>query len=185
MLDDYLQDRAALYVSGGMPAEEREGFEVVLEARPDLRGHVAGLQEVAAAVALAPAPAGPELPVALKARLLGALEALPPAEPEALVLTDAAGGIEWVSPEFTAMCGFTLEELRGRKPGHVLQGPATDSVAVGRLRAALQAGQACRETLVNYHKDGSAYRVDIRVTPLLDDAGRPVCFTARERKVPG
>jgi PAS domain S-box-containing protein len=184
MLDEFLQDRAALYVAGGMPAEEREGFEVVLEARPDLRTHLAGLQEVAVVVALSGVTATAEPPAGLKSRLLAALEAQPAVTPEALVLTDATGCIDWVSPEFTAMCGFSLAELRGRKPGQVLQGAGTDPRAVGRMRDAVRAGRACRETLVNYHKDGSAYQVDIRMTPLLDDEGRPMWFTARERKIP-
>jgi hypothetical protein len=82
------------------------------------------------------------------------------------------------------MCGHDLADLRGRKPGPLLQGPETDPAAVARIRAAVQARQACRETLVNYHKDGRAYRADIRIAPVLDDTGEPLWFVARERLVP-
>jgi hypothetical protein len=54
---------------------------------------------------------------------------------------------------------------------------------VGRLRTAISEKRPCRETLVNYHKDGSQYRVDIRLYPILDDDGRPLWFVARERKL--
>ena len=81
------------------------------------------------------------------------------------------------------MCGYTLAELRGRKPGQVLQGPDTDAASVTRIRTALHNRQPCHEQLVNYHKDGSRYRADIRLAPILDDANEPLYFVARERKL--
>ena len=77
----------------------------------------------------------------------------------------------------------SLAELKGHKPGHVLQGPETDRVAVGRIRTALRERQSCRETVVNYHKDGSNYRAEVNIMPILDDAGEPLWFVARERKL--
>lgn len=184
MLDEFHEDRAALYVSGAMPAPEREGFEVLLEADTALRDHVAGLQEAAAAVAMLPVTPR-AVPAVLKARLLGALDATgQETEPEALVVTGPGGLVEWVNPAFTAMCGYELAELKGRKPGGLLQGPETDAVTVERIRSALRERRPCRETLVNYHKDGSRYRADVRIMPLLDDDGQPRWFVARERKVP-
>jgi hypothetical protein len=81
------------------------------------------------------------------------------------------------------MCGFTLNELAGHKPGQVLQGPKTDPAAVQRIRVAVAACRPVRETLVNYHKNGSAYRVDITITPILDDERAPLWFVAQERKL--
>jgi PAS domain S-box-containing protein len=178
-----LLERAAHYVSGEMPAAERESLEVVLEFHEELRAHVAGLQETVAGLAAAAAPLAP--PAGLKARLLDAVAALPaPAEPEALVVTDPGGLVLWVNPAFTAMCGYTLAELRGRKPGALLQGPATDAAAVQRIRESVRARRACRETLVNYHKDGSRYSAEVRIAPVLADGGEPLWFVAKERKVP-
>jgi hypothetical protein len=51
------------------------------------------------------------------------------------------------------------------------------------MRSALHARRPCRETLVNYHKDGSAYVVDIEITPILDEEQQPLWFVARERKL--
>lgn len=184
MLAEPIQDCATLYVSGEMPAAARESFEVVLEFHTELRAHVAGLQETVAGLAAAEAvPVAP--PADLKARLLAAVAALPaPAEPESLVVTDPGGLVLWVNPAFTAMCGYTLAELQGRKPGHLLQGPATDAAAVQRIRESVQARRPCRETLVNYHKDGSRYVADVRIAPVLADGGEPLWFVAKERKVP-
>lgn len=185
MLAEPLIDRVVLYVSGAMTAPERESFEVVLEFHQELRAQVAGLQEAVAAMAMTQATPFAAPPAVLKTRLLEAVETLPPRlEPEAMVATTPEGLIEWVNPAFTALCGFSLEELKGRKPGHLLQGPETDPAAVERIRESLRTRRACRETLVNYHKDGTRYRAEVRISPVLGDDGQPLWFVARERKVP-
>ena len=185
MLAELLQDRAVLYVTGAMTAPEQEGFEVLLEFQPELRAHVAALQEVVATVMMSQVTPVAALPVALKARILGAVDALPPrGMPDALVVTDPGGLVLWVNPAFTEMCGYSLAELQGRKPGRLLQGPDTDPVAVERIRGSLRERRACRETLVNYHKNGTRYRADVRITPILDDTGQPLWFVAREQKLP-
>lgn len=185
MLSDVLQDWAALYVSGALTAAERESFEVLLEFQDELRAHVNTLQETATAAAFAGLDELPVPPAALKNRLLAAAGTPRPAsEPEALVVTDGAGCVQWVNGAFTDLCGYTLPELRGRKPGPLLQGAETDPAAVARIRTSLRERRPCREALVNYHKDGSPYRVDVLITPLLDDAREPLWFVARERRLP-
>ncbi|ATC65580.1 hypothetical protein CMV30_17390 [Nibricoccus aquaticus] len=184
MVPDDLQNKAVQYVSGDMSAPERENFEVLLAWNTELRADVGRLSDAVGALALAEVPAGVTPSAGLKARILNSVAALAgQAGAEALVKTDAEGRIEWVNDAFTAMCGYSLDELKGRRPGAVLQGAETDSAAVGRIRDSMLAGRACRETLINYHKDGSAYRVDVRIDPILDEDGRRLCFVARERKL--
>jgi PAS domain S-box-containing protein len=184
MLVEVLQDRAALYVSGAMTAPERENFELILEFHDELRLHVVGLQRVMTAVVLADVRAGVAPPSTLKARILGSLGVQPPrAEPEGFVVTDPSGRVEWINEAFTAMCGYTLSELKGRKPGHILQGPDTDVASVERIREALRSRQPCRERIVNYHKNGARYIADVRISPILDDEGEPLWFVAKERTV--
>lgn len=184
MLSETLQDRATQYVAGAMSTPEREGFEILLEYQAELREFVESLRQVVTTVTLAGVRPEVAPPAALKARLMDDL-ARRPAKPEApgLVVTDAQGLVEWVNPAFIAMCGHSLAELKGRKPGHVLQGPETDHAAVDRIRTALRTRQACRETVLNYHKDGTKYRAEVRIAPILDDAGEPLWFVAKERKL--
>lgn len=185
MLPELLQDRAAIYVSGAMTAAERENFELVLDFHEELRAHVAGLQQVLTTVLLSEPSATAAPPPTLKARVLGALGVQPPIrDPEGMVVTNGEGLVEWINPAFTAMCGFSLNEIRGRKPGQLLQGAGTDPASVDRIRRSLRESRGCREILVNYHKNGSPYRVDIRIEPVLDDDHRPVWFVARERRLP-
>lgn len=185
MLPDNLQDRATLYVSGEMPSPDREAFDVLMEYHGELRTLVAGMQEVVSLAMAAPAvAAAPSVPAELKSRILRHLGApMPPPEAEALVVANAGGLLEWVNPAFTQMCGYSLEELRGQKPGQILQGPRTDPAAVDRIRTELRARRPCHETLVNYHKDGTAYRADVRILPVLDDAGQVLWLVAKERRL--
>lgn len=183
MLTATLQDRAALYASGALPALERDALEVIVAYHREFRDLVRAMERASTAALLATvAPSAP--PAELRERILGSVGriAARPA-PEGWVVTDAEGRFEWVSPAFTGMCGHSLDELRGRKPGTVLQGPQTDPAAVDRLRQAIRARRPCRETLTNYHKDGSAYQADIRILPVLDDDDEPLWFVARERLV--
>jgi PAS domain S-box-containing protein len=186
MLTEMLQDRAALYVSGAMTAAERENFELVLEFHAETRAHVAGLQRIGASVAVATMPPVARPPAQLRSRVLAALADHPQRrEPDAVVVTGGDGCIEWVNPAFLQLCGYAMCEVQGRRPGKFLQGPATDQAAVQRIRSALARLASCRETLVNYHKDGTPYAVEIAIAPVLDDDGQPLWFVARERRSAG
>jgi PAS domain S-box-containing protein len=186
MLTEFLQERAALYISGAMEKEQREEFELMLEFHEELRGFVAELREVGAAIAVAAAGSSAPTPdAALKARICGLIRQRPQQiTHEALVVSGTDGLVQWVNPAFSEMCGYSLEELRGKKLGPILQGAETDRAAADRIRAAVLAAQPCRETIVNYHKNGTPYVVDIHITPIVDDAGAPLWLVAREREVP-
>src|SRR5690349_4018027 len=118
MLEDFFQDRAALYAAGAMTEEERESFESLLEVYPELSHLVAGLLEPAAAVTLAanpPAGAGPCPTIKDSVTGLIAHRAQHVSRSESLVRSDADGFVQWVNPAFTEMCGYSLDELRGKK----------------------------------------------------------------------
>ena len=184
MLDDFLQDQAALYASGHMPAEAREQFEILLEFQTELRALVTGLTETAAAVALSTQPASAVQPSApLKARILAAATGRKQQTSSALVVSSPEGLVQWVSPAFTEMCGYSLEELQGRRLGPILQGEKTDQAAAARLRSAVKEARPCRETLVNYHKNGTPYWVEVAVSPYLDDQGQARWLMARETEL--
>ncbi len=184
MLSELLQERAALYVSGAMTALERENFELVLKFHSELLAQVNALQDVGTAVVLSHLPGAPTVSGAVKDRLFGRLDTYPrDTEEECVVVTDPDGLVEWVNPAFTAMCGYSLAELKGRKPGALLQGPETDAAAVGRIRSAVRECVPCREQLANYHKNGTMYRVDVAIAPVLDDDGQPLWFVATEREL--
>ncbi|HEU4325579.1 MAG TPA: PAS domain S-box protein [Roseiflexaceae bacterium] len=95
-----------------------------------------------------------------------------------VIITDAEGRTEWVNDSFTRVTGYTLEDLRGRKPGEVLQGELTDREVVQRISAALDAGEPVSEELLNYRKDGSICWIAMQITPILDANGAVERFVA-------
>ncbi|OJV02694.1 MAG: hypothetical protein BGO12_03185 [Verrucomicrobia bacterium 61-8] len=117
-------------------------------------------------------------PAALRSRVIERVDAEPPR-----VETDAEGRIVAINPAFTSLCGYSFPEIRGKKPGSLLQGPETDPAQVEVLRRAVRQGEACVARLVNYHKNGSLYRVEISVEPIRDKAGALTGVRAVERKL--
>lgn len=101
----------------------------------------------------------------------------------AVVLTNTSGHIEWVNEAFVRITGFTLEEVRGRKPGQMLQGPKTDPNTVDLIRRALASEQSISTEILNYRKNGSTYWLAIEIQPMRDDEGRLTNFMAIERDV--
>jgi PAS domain S-box-containing protein len=185
MLSKLLQERAALYVSGAMTARQREDFELVIEFHPELREFVRSMGEVGTAIQLATLhPGDVKLPLGTKGRILERIANLPQDRvPDAFVMSGPEGLVQWINPAFSHMCGYTLDEVRGKKLGPILQGEKTDRQVAERMRRAVHDCRPCRETILNYHKNGTPYWVDIAITPIFDDDGRPLWLVAREREV--
>mgnify|MGYP001547753273 FL=1 len=101
----------------------------------------------------------------------------------AVAITDAAGCIEWINEGFTRITGYGLAEVKGRRPGPVLQGPQSNPATVAEMRAGLAAQKGFKVEVINYHKSGRPYWVEIEVQPLRDAAGAVTGFMAVESDV--
>lgn len=101
----------------------------------------------------------------------------------AVVITDAAGRVEWVNTSFERMTGYALHEIHGEKPGDVLQGPATDPATVARISAALREDRSFTEEIVNYSRDGVPYWISMTITPLHDERSVVTGYIAVETDV--
>ncbi|MEL7463507.1 MAG: EAL domain-containing protein [Pseudomonadota bacterium] len=102
---------------------------------------------------------------------------------DGIVLTDANGFIEWVNPAFTRMSGYELQELVGRRPASVLQGPGTTRESKAVLRRAIDARSPCETDIVNYSKSGEPYISQIRLSPVIAEDGELIYFVAIQRDV--
>jgi PAS domain S-box-containing protein len=101
-----------------------------------------------------------------------------------VVIADGEGKIEWVNPAFTRITGYSLEEVIGKKPGHVLRGPATDQEASRFMTAAIKKGLGFKDVeIVNYTKEGKPYWVSIEVQPIHDKTGKATQFIAIESDI--
>lgn len=100
-----------------------------------------------------------------------------------VIVSDAAGRIEWVNRAFTKRSGWSLDEVRGLKPGDFLQSERTDRDEVARIGAALRACAAVEAEILNVARDGTEYWVNVDIQPLLDDKGRHYGFMAVQADV--
>lgn len=98
----------------------------------------------------------------------------------ALILTDADERVLWVNDAFVASSGFTLEEMRGRRPAEVLQGPNTDPAVRARMAAAIRAGEPITADVLNYRKDGSQFWIAMQIRPMRDANGIITGFHASQ-----
>ncbi len=101
----------------------------------------------------------------------------------AVILTDAHGNIEWINDGFTRITGYMINEVLGRTPGSLLQGPETDLKEVAVMRDCVRKGQGFHVELINYAKDGRKYWISIEAQPIHDEAGNLVHFMAIESDV--
>lgn len=88
-----------------------------------------------------------------------------------VIITDKNHCIEWVNNAFERISGYTLGEIKGRKPGDFLQGPETDPVQVGYMRSQLRKQKSFETELINYRKDGTKYWISLQVQPIFDGHG--------------
>jgi len=88
-----------------------------------------------------------------------------------IIITGIDGRVEWINQGFTHISGYRLADIRGKKPGHVLQGLGTDPQTVARIRQALGERRAFDEEIFNYGKDGQGYWVRINCEPLYSEDG--------------
>jgi PAS domain S-box-containing protein len=86
-----------------------------------------------------------------------------------VIITGTDERIRWVNDAFTVLSGYTFEEAQGQKPGHLLQREDDGNApARERIRAAIEAMRSFREELLNFHKSGQPYWVEVNADPLFD-----------------
>ncbi|WP_404399342.1 PAS domain S-box protein [Idiomarina seosinensis] len=86
----------------------------------------------------------------------------------AVVITDGQGLTEYVNRGFTKMTGYELDEIKGQKPGDVLQGEKTSAETIQRISSALAAHEVIYEEILNYDKQGDAYWVSLSISPVIE-----------------
>jgi PAS domain S-box-containing protein len=101
----------------------------------------------------------------------------------AVVLTDAQRRITWVNESYTRITGYTLDEVRGKSPGQILQFLKTDQETIAQMHEALNAGNSSRKVLLNQGKCGREYWMDIDIQPRFDEDGGLAGFMAIESDI--
>lgn len=97
-------------------------------------------------------------------------------------INDPGPAIIYVNEAFTELTGYTPEEVVDKSP-RILQGPNTDRSELDRLKNAMIDKEPCQIEVVNYHKNGTEYWVEMSVVPVKNSNGECTHFISIERDV--
>jgi diguanylate cyclase (GGDEF)-like protein/PAS domain S-box-containing protein len=139
-------------------------LDVLLSISPikDARGRIAGASTIARDITLR------KRSEAQSKLQSAALEAAA----NGIVITDFEGKIVWVNRAFTAMTGYSAEEVLGKNPRLLNSGLQTQSYYAD-LWAAISSGKVWRGEIVNRRKDGTTYIEEMTITPVTRDPQNP------------
>ena len=88
-----------------------------------------------------------------------------------VIITDAASKIEWVNDAFTITTGYTLDEVKGREPRNIFNGPETDEQIIKKIKETETNHQSFAGEKLSYKKDGSTMWIYLMANPIFNDNG--------------
>jgi diguanylate cyclase (GGDEF)-like protein/PAS domain S-box-containing protein len=97
--------------------------------------------------------------------------------PVSIIITDMNGKIEYVNPKFTALAGYTLEEIRGETP-RVLKSNKTPPEVYPDLWQTILSGKEWRGEFLNRKKNGEFYWEYSSISSITDAEGNITHFIA-------
>lgn len=100
-----------------------------------------------------------------------------------VIVADKNGKTIWVNKAFERISGYTLNDLKGKTPGSLLQGKDTDLNTVTYLRQRISNLQPFECEILNYTKKGKPYWVKISGQPILDKNNEVMRFFAIEEDI--
>ncbi|HLL11802.1 MAG TPA: EAL domain-containing protein [Rubrivivax sp.] len=95
-----------------------------------------------------------------------------------VIISDLQHRVQWVNQAFIKHTGFTLQDIRGRRPCDVLPSPRADAQVLARVVNALEEGRGIREEWLNQTKDGRELWLDVDLRPLTDEHGEVCGFVS-------
>ena len=101
----------------------------------------------------------------------------------AVIIADAEGRIEWANSSFIEMSGYSMEEILGKKPGHLLQGEETNLETILYMKERIAKGLPFNCEIINYSKNKQKYWVSVQGQALYNKSGEIVKFFAIEENV--
>ena len=90
--------------------------------------------------------------------------------PVPIIISDAAGKIEFVNPMFTQLSGYQAAEVLGKSPSRIKSGKTRQEVYQS-LWSTISSGRVWSGDLNNRHKNGTLYWVHSTISPIRNSAG--------------
>ncbi|HWE50149.1 MAG TPA: PAS domain S-box protein [Bryobacteraceae bacterium] len=102
--------------------------------------------------------------------------------PDSIVITDPAGRIHYVNPAFTAMTGYSREEVTGCHT-RILKSGRQSKAFYEELWTTLRSGRVWQGDLINRRKDGTLYNEQMQITPVRGPDGVITSYVALKQDV--
>ena len=99
-----------------------------------------------------------------------------------IVITGIDGEIRYVNPAFTAMTGYTREEVGGQNM-RILKSGRNPAEFYAELWSTIRAGHLWHGELINRRKDGSFYTEEMRIAPVRGPGGEIESYIAVKQDV--
>ncbi len=99
-----------------------------------------------------------------------------------VMITDRDGLVEYVNPAFTAVTGYTRDEIAHKKP-NVLKSGKHDDTFYKSLWDTILNGDPFSDTFINKRKDGGIFYEEKTITPIRDPQGRIAHFVATGKDI--
>jgi len=100
-----------------------------------------------------------------------------------VIFCDADGLVTWINEGTERITEFRLAEMRGRKPGDLLQGVDTDPEVVAHMHRQIAAGEGFQVEVLNYSKSGRKHWLNIACSPVVDSTGKLEGFMALQTDI--
>jgi sigma-B regulation protein RsbU (phosphoserine phosphatase) len=102
--------------------------------------------------------------------------------PNAVLITDLDGDIEYVNPAFTRLTGYEAEEVIGKNP-RILQSGQTSLEQYRRLWETITAGREYQHEIQDRKKNGELYWALEAIAPIRNAAGKSTHFLAIQQDI--
>ncbi len=113
-----------------------------------------------------------------KAELVAAIEQAA----EGIVITNAAGEIQYVNPAFCKMTFYSSEDVLGKNPRLLKSGHQPEET-YQKLWATISSGQVWHNRLINQRKDGTQYTEEMTIAPVRAESGEIASYIAIKQDV--
>jgi PAS domain S-box-containing protein len=84
-----------------------------------------------------------------------------------VIITDKEAKIEWVNEAFTALTGYTMKEVIGKRPSEFLHGELTDQSVRDEIFRCTAQKKPFTGEILNYRKDGTHFWLRLTVSPVI------------------
>ncbi|MBI2514546.1 MAG: PAS domain S-box protein [Opitutae bacterium] len=100
-----------------------------------------------------------------------------------VVITDRDGCAQWANPAFTAMTGYSREEVIGHDLGELVRSGRQNAEFYRQMWETILAGRTWSGELVNRRKDGSLFSEEMTIAPLITERGEITHFIAIKQDI--